>query len=75
MKNFPKKFHQKIKNAIEKRVEIRVQARLMQNHLKKEDFTKEELDIIYEDERIKLYDDLKTKGLITVLAILGISLF
>ncbi|BCD68083.1 hypothetical protein [Nitratiruptor sp. YY09-18] len=73
--NISKKLRQKIKEAIEKRVELRVQARLAQHHLKKDDFTPEELAIIYEDERLKLYDDLKSKGLIALLAALGISLF
>ncbi len=70
-----KNLQEKIQKAIDKRVELRVQARLAQNHLKKEDFTSEELEIIYLDERQKLLDDLKTKGLIALLAALGISLF
>ncbi|BCD62226.1 hypothetical protein NitYY0826_C1102 [Nitratiruptor sp. YY08-26] len=69
------KLREKIKKAIEKRVELRVQARLAQHHLKKEEFTPEELDIIYQDERLKLYDELKSKGLIALLAALGLSLF
>ena len=75
MKNIPKKLQQKVKKAIENRVELRVKARLAQNHLKLEDFSDEELAIIYEDERLKLLDELKTKGLIGLLALLGISLF
>ncbi len=66
---------QKIQEAIERRVETRVKARLAQHHLKPEDFDEKELAIIYEDERIKLMDDLKTKGLFAILAALGISLF
>ena len=73
--NISQRLKSKIKEAIEKRVELRVQARLAQHHLKKEDFTPEELEIIYMDERQKLYDDLKSKGLIALLAALGISLF
>ncbi|SMC09643.1 hypothetical protein [Nitratiruptor tergarcus] len=69
------KLREKIKKAIEKRVELRVQARLAQHHLKKEEFTPQELDIIYQDERLKLYDELKSKGLIALLAALGLSLF
>ena len=75
MKNIPRKLQQKVKKAIENRVELRVKARLAQNHLKLEDFSEEELAIIYEDERLKLLDELKTKGLIGLLALLGISLF
>ena len=71
----PKHLQTKVHEAIEKRVEIRVQARLAQHHLKKEDFKPEELEVIYADERIKLHDELKSKGLIAVLALLGISLF
>ncbi len=73
--NISQKLKNRIKEAIDKRVELRVQARLAQHHLKKEDFTPEELEIIYMDERQKLYDDLKSKGLIALLAALGISLF
>jgi Cdc6-like AAA superfamily ATPase len=66
---------ERIKKAFEKRVELRVKSRLAQNRLKVEDFTKEELDIIYEDERLRLKDELKGKALIALLAALGISLF
>ncbi len=69
------KIKKRIKEAIERRVEARVRARLAQHHLKKEDFTPEELEVIYEDERLKLYDDLKSKGLVALLAALGLSLF
>ncbi len=65
----------RISEAFDKRVELRVKARLAENKLKPEDFTKEELDIIYEDERLKLKDELKSKGLLALLAALGISLF
>ena len=69
------KLKERIKEAIERRVEARVRARLAQHHLTKEDFTPEELEVIYEDERLKLYDDLKSKGLVALLAALGLSLF
>jgi len=70
-----KKLQERIREAFEKRVEMRVKARLAQNRLKPEDFDPDELEIIYEDERIRLKDELKTKGLIALLAALGISLF
>ena len=73
--NLTKPLKEKIITAIEERVEKRVAARLAQHHLSPKEFTQEELAIIYEDERQKLYDDLKTKGLIALLAALGISLF
>ena len=69
------KLRKKIEEAIEKRVEARVRARLAEHKLKPEDFEEEELAIIYEDERIKFIDDLKAKGLLALLAALGISLF
>ncbi|MRJ03155.1 MAG: hypothetical protein GXO19_02145 [Epsilonproteobacteria bacterium] len=65
----------KVAEAIDRRVELRVQARLAENKLSKEDFSQEELAIIYEDERLKLLDELKSKGIIALLAALGISLF
>ncbi len=70
-----KKLRKKIETAIKKRVELRVKARLAENKLKPEDFEPEELAIIYEDERIKLIDELKRSGLLALLAALGISLF
>ncbi|MRI58912.1 MAG: dihydrouridine synthase [Epsilonproteobacteria bacterium] len=73
--NVHAKLKRKIEEALEKRVEARVKARLAQHKLKPEDFDEEELAIIYEDERIKLIDDLKAKGLLALLAALGISLF
>ncbi|BAF70105.1 hypothetical protein [Nitratiruptor sp. SB155-2] len=75
LQKIPKHLQTKAKEAVEKRVELRVQARLTQHHLKKEEFTQEELEIIYADERLKLYDELKAKGLIALLAALGLSLF
>ncbi len=73
--NVTKPLKQKIVSAIEKRVEKRVAARLAQHHLSLDEFNEQELAIIYEDERQKLYDDLKAKGLFALLAALGISLF
>ncbi len=70
-----RKLKEKIKEAFEKRVELRVRARLAENRLSPEDFSEEELAIIYEDERLKLMDELKSKGLLALLAALGISLF
>ena len=73
--NIPGKLKKRIEKAIEKRVEARVRARLTQHKLTPEQFSEEELAIIYEDERIKLMDDLKAKGLLALLAALGLSLF
>lgn len=70
-----KKLRKKIEEAIEKRVELRVKARLAENRLKPEDFEDDELAVIYEDERLKLMDELKRSGLLALLAALGISLF
>ncbi len=73
--NVSARIKRKINDAIEKRVETRVKARLAENRLSLKDFTPEELAIIYEDEKIKLMDDLKSKGVIAILAALGISFF
>jgi Cdc6-like AAA superfamily ATPase len=70
-----KKLKKRLKEAFDRRVEMRVRSRLAQNRLSMEDFTPEELEIIYEDERVRLADELKSKGLIALLAALGLSLF
>jgi len=70
-----RKLKSKINEAIKRRVELRVKARLAENKLDIKDFSEDELAIIYEDERVKLMDELKSKGLIALLAALGISLF
>ena len=70
-----KKLKKRLRDAFEKRVEMRVRSRLAQNKLSMEDFTPEELEIIYKDERTRLADELKSKGLIALLAALGLSFF
>ncbi|MRI83112.1 MAG: dihydrouridine synthase [Nitratiruptor sp.] len=70
-----RRLKEKIHEAIERRVRLRVEARLAENRLSMEDFTPEELEIIFADERLKLLDELKSKGIIALLAALGLSLF
>lgn len=50
-------------------------ARLAIHHHQLEDYTAEELEIIVEEEERKILEDLKTKSLLAVLGLLGISLF
>lgn len=53
----------------------RTKARLAIYHQTLEDYSDDELEIIIEDEERKIIDSLKTKSLIAVLSLLGISLF
>lgn len=53
----------------------KTKARLAVHHQKLEDYQEEELEIIIEDEERKIIDSLKTKSIIAILSLLGISLF
>ena len=75
LKNLKDKGSQKIEEYFREKALIATKARLAENHLKIEDFTKEELETIIEEEERKIKDDLKTKFLGSALAIaIGIDI-
>lgn len=77
--DYPKIKSVELKNVIKKQIRkkaiLATKARLVENHKTLKDFNDEELEIIISDEERKIIEDLKTKSLVVVLAMLGINFF
>lgn len=70
-----KPVQRKVATAIRRKAIKSTKARLAVHHQKLEDYSDEELEVIIEDEERKIIDSLKTKSLLVILSILGLSLF
>lgn len=68
-KAIAEKFGEKIRNEAISRTETR----LLIAGRKIEEFTEEELEIIVKEEEDKLYSDIKSKGILAVLAVFGLG--
>ena len=66
---------QKIKQALREKALLRAKARLAENRVDINELSEEELEIIVKDEEDKLIDELKSKSILGLAALLGISLF
>jgi len=66
---------QKIREKLREKALIRTKARLAENRIDINDLNEDELEIIVKDEEDKLLDDLKSKSILGLAALLGISLF
>ncbi len=73
IKRLPQKSKEKIRLRLREKAIMRTRARLIESRVDIEDLSDEELEIIIKDEEDKLMDDYKTKGLIALLALLGLS--
>ncbi len=67
------KLREKINLKIRERAIIATKARVAENGKKCEDFNDEELEVIIYDEEQKIIDNLKSKSLIALLALLGLD--
>ncbi|MEM0912846.1 MAG: hypothetical protein AAGJ37_17865 [Pseudomonadota bacterium] len=65
----------KFKSAIREKAIGRAKTRIVLAKRKPEDFTPDELEVIVQEEEAKIYSSIKEKGLLAVLAILGINVF
>ena len=75
VKNLPERSKEKFYLKLREKAILRTRARLVENRVDIESLSDEELEIIIADEEDKLVGEYKTKGLIALLALLGISWF
>ncbi|WP_457592896.1 hypothetical protein [Hydrogenimonas sp.] len=73
IKSLPQKSKEKLRLRLREKAIMRTRARLIESRVDIEDLSDEELEVIIRDEEDKLLDEYKTKGLIALLALLGIS--
>ncbi len=71
----PKRVQQSFRIRLRERALLRTRARLVESAVEIEKLSDEELEIIIRDEEDKLLGEYKSKGLIALLALLGISWF
>ena len=60
--------------AIQERAVLALKSELTMRHKSFDDYSDEELEVMLAEEKRKIIDELKTKSLFAVLALLGISL-
>ena len=65
----------RIRRKIREKALLRTRARLVESGVKIDDLSDEELEVIIADEEDKLIGEYKTKGLLALLALLGLSWF
>ncbi len=73
IRKLPKKSKERLQLKLREKAIMRTRARLIDNRVDIEELSDEELEVIIRDEEDKLLDEYKTKGLIALLALLGIS--
>lgn len=73
IRNLPRKSKEKLQLKLREKAIMRTRARLIESRVDIEELSDEELEVIIRDEEDKLLDEYKTKGLIALLALLGIS--
>ncbi|ADV47344.1 hypothetical protein [Nitratifractor salsuginis] len=71
----PKKSRDKFYERLRDRALLRTRARLIESGVDLNSLSDEELEVIIADEEDKLISEYKSRGLIALLALLGISLF
>ena len=70
---FPRVTQDRIQRKIREKALLRTRARLIESGVKIDDLSDEELEVIIADEEDKLIGEYKTKGLLALLALLGLS--
>lgn len=73
--NFLKAIPQKYKASIREKAIKRSETRILLAGRKPEEFKSEELEVIVKEEEDKIKSHIREKGLLAVLALLGLSLF
>ncbi len=73
IRNLPQKYKERVRLKLREKAIMRTRARLIENRVEIDELSDEELEVIIRDEEDKLLDEYKTKGLIALLALLGIS--
>ncbi len=75
IQKLPSNLKYKFRSRLRQKAILRTKARLAERQIDINRLTDEELEIIIQDEEDKLIDDYKSKGIIALLALLGISWF
>lgn len=65
----------RVRSAVRERAIANAKVRILLSERKLADFSEDELEIVVAEEERKLYSAVKEKGLLAVLALLGINLF
>ncbi|WP_353662831.1 hypothetical protein [Hydrogenimonas sp. SS33] len=73
IKKLPKRSRDKFYEKLREKALIRTRARLVESRVDINTLSDEDLEIIIADEEDKLIGEYKTKGLLALLALLGIS--
>ncbi|MFT7824526.1 MAG: hypothetical protein ABXS92_07175 [Sulfurimonas sp.] len=68
------KLQEQIDLAIQERAVLALKSELTMRHKSFDDYSDEELEVMLAEEKRKIVDSLKSKSLLAVLALLGISL-
>ena len=71
--HWPRKTKEKFYLKLREKALLRTRARLVESRVKIEELSDEELEIIIADEEDKLIGEYKTKGILALLAMLGLS--
>jgi hypothetical protein len=69
------KINSKFKRAIREKAIKRAETRIILAKKKPNDFTGDELEVIVQEEEAKIFSTMKEKGVLAVLAVLGIGVF
>jgi hypothetical protein len=73
IRKLPERTREKLYMKLREKALLRTRARLVESRVKIEDLTDEELEVIIADEEDKLIGEYKSRGLIALLALLGLS--
>ena len=65
----------KLKGAIREKAISRAKTRIVIAQKRPEEFTPEELEVIVQEEEAQIYSNIREKGLLAVLAVLGLNFF
>lgn len=75
IKALPKEAQERVRLKIREKALLRTRARLIESGVDINKLSDEDLEVIIADEEDKLIDEYKTKGLLALLAMLGLSWF
>ncbi len=73
MRKLSGEYREKIRLKLREKAILRTKARLIENRIEIDELSDEEIEVVIKDEEDKILDEYKTKGIIALLALLGIS--
>lgn len=75
LQRYPQSLKNRVARSVREKAILRTKARLVENRVQFSELSDEELEIIIKDEEDRLIGEYKTKSIVALLALLGISLF